>query len=66
MDIMVDQASTDWTCAEMLCKLVLPIRSALQAYKDRAAATGQSFEHVIMLQAAVQGWCAKLTSLPSL
>ena len=66
MDIMVDLASADWTCAEKLCKLVPPIRSALQAYKDRAVAIGQSYEHIIMLQAAVQCWCAKLTSLSSL
>ena len=36
--------------------LVPPITAALQAYKIRAARTGQSLEHVVMLEAAVQGW----------
>jgi len=33
-----------------------PLNDALQAYKDRSEATGQSVEHTVMLQAAVQGW----------
>ena len=66
IDIMIDHVSADWTCAETLRKLVPPIRAALQAYKDRAVANGHSFEYVIMLRAAAQGWCAKLTRLSSL
>lgn len=66
IDTMIDHVSADWSCAETLRKLVPPIESALQAYKDRAVADGHSFEHVIMLQAAAQGWCANFKSLSSL
>ena len=58
MDVLASNVHADWTHGKVLRKLVRPIKSALQAYKDRAVATGQSYKHVVMLQAAVQGWCA--------
>ena len=58
MDVLASNAHADWTHGNVLRKLVEPIESALQAYKDRAVATGQSYKHVVMLQATVQGWCA--------
>ena len=42
--------------------LVATFTAALQAYRVRAAASGQSFEHMVLLEAAVQGWF--VTALP--
>ena len=55
MDVLVSNAQADWTSVTTLRKLEPPLTSALQAYQDRALASEQSFEHVVRLQAAVQG-----------
>ena len=39
-----------------LITLTSTFASALHAYKVRAGRCGQSFEHMVLLEAAVQGW----------
>ena len=46
----------DLTSVEALLKMLPPLESALQAYRDRAMTTNKSLEHVVLVQAAVQGW----------
>ncbi len=36
--------------------LVSCFKTALQAYQVRAAECGQTYEHMVLLEAAVQGW----------
>ena len=43
-------------CARGLAWLVGPMEKVLQEYKTRAWASGQTFGHVIRLEAAVLGW----------
>ena len=62
MDVLASNAHADWTHGNVLRKLVPPIAAALQAYKARAVATGRSYKHIVMLQAAVQGWCVTCLS----
>ena len=54
---MVENANADFSQAHVLIKLVPPITAALQAFQTRAAQCGQSFAHIVWLEAAVQGWC---------
>ncbi|CAL5223110.1 g5572 [Coccomyxa viridis] len=42
--------------ANYLIRLVPSFEAAIRAYQERAAERGQSFEHVVLLEAAVQGW----------
>ena len=46
----------DCMCARGLAQLTGPMEKALQDYKACAVAAGQTFEHVIRLEAAVLGW----------
>ena len=41
---------------DALLNMASSFAAALQAYKIRATACGQSFEHMVLLEAAVQGW----------
>ena len=43
-------------CARGLAQLLGPTEKVLQEYKARAVASGQTFERVIRLEAAVLGW----------
>ena len=56
MHKLVENADADLSRAEVLINLVPPIRGALEDYHFRAVHSRQSFAHVIMLEAAVQGW----------
>ena len=42
--------------AHVLIRLVPSFVAALQAYQVRAAQCGHSFAHMVLLEAAVQGW----------
>lgn len=42
--------------ARALFRLVPVFEAALQAYQIRAAQCGQSFKHMVLLEAAVLGW----------
>ena len=46
----------DCICARGLVRLLGPTEKVLQVYKARAVASGQTFERVIRLEAAVLGW----------
>ncbi len=56
LDAMLQIPKRDCMCAKGLAKLSGPTKSALQEYKARAVASGQTFERVIRLEAAVLGW----------
>ncbi|CAL5223079.1 g5538 [Coccomyxa viridis] len=56
LDVLVENTGADFSRANVLIKLVPSITAALQAYQARAAQCGQSFEHMVWLEAAVQGW----------
>ena len=47
----------------VLVELVPFFTAALQSYQIRAGQCGQSFKHMVLFEATVQGWCA--LSLPS-
>ena len=40
----------------VLLQMVTSFAAALQEYQIRATSSGQSFEHMVLLEAAVQGW----------
>ena len=48
--------------SHVLDELVPSFTAALQSYQIRAGQRGQSFKHMVLLEAAVQGWC--VPSLP--
>ena len=52
--------------ANVLIRLVPSFKAALQAYQMRAAQSGQSFERMVLLEAAVQGWYAPIFLVLSL
>ncbi|CAL5223081.1 g5540 [Coccomyxa viridis] len=56
LDALVENADADFLQADGLGRLVPSITAALLAYKTRAAQCGQTFEHMVRLEAAVQGW----------
>ena len=56
MHKLVENADADLSRAEVLIDLVPPIRGALEDYHFRAVHNRQSFAHIIMLGAAVEGW----------
>ena len=56
MHKLVENADADLSRAEVLINLVPAISGALQDYYFRAVHSRQSFAHVVMLEAAVQGW----------
>ena len=56
LDVLLENPDADFRQAEAYLGMAQPLEDALQAYKERSEATGQSVEHTVMLQAAVQGW----------
>jgi len=56
LDALLENPDADFRKAEAYLRMEQPLDDALQAYKDRSEATGQSVEHTVMLQAGVQGW----------
>ena len=56
LDAMLRIPKRDCMCARGLAHLVGPMGKVLQDYKARAVASGQTFERVIRLEAAVLGW----------
>ena len=56
LDAMLQIPKRDCMCARGLAKLLAPMEKVLQEYKARAVASGQTFERVIRLEAAVLGW----------
>ena len=56
LDGLLEHEGNDLTSLDALLRMVAPLESALQAYRDRAVAAKKSHAHVVMLEAAVQGW----------
>ena len=56
LDAMLQMPKRDLICAKGLAQLVGPMEKVLQDYKARAVASGQTFERVVRLEAAVLGW----------
>ena len=56
LDAMLQVPKRDCMCSRGLAQLVGPTEEVLQDYKACAVASGDTFEHVIRLQAAVLGW----------
>ena len=55
MDAVADPYS-DLVPTSDIVRWVPSFTAALQAYQIRAAQCGQSFEHMVRLEAAVRGW----------
>ena len=53
---MLQIPKRDCMCARGLAQLWGPTEKVLQDYKAHAVASGQTFERVIRLEAAVLGW----------
>ena len=56
IDALAEDPDTDISQAVVLRKLEPSITAALKAYHTRATQCGRSFEHVVLLEAAAQGW----------
>ena len=56
LDGLLEHEGKDLTSADALLKMVPPLESALQSYRDRAAAAKKSPAQMVHLEAAVQGW----------
>ena len=56
LDALLQVPKRDCISAKGLAQLVGPMKKVLQDYKARAVASGQPFERVIRLEAAVLGW----------
>ncbi len=56
MDALLEHHSEDLTSVDDLLKMVAPLERALESYRNRAVAAKRSPEHMVMLEAAVQGW----------
>ena len=56
LDAMLQIPKRDCMHTQGLAQLSGPIEEVLQDYKARAVASGQTFERVIRLEAAVLGW----------
>ena len=56
LDAMLQIPKRDCMCARGLAQLWGPMETVLQEYKACAVASGQTFERVIRLEAAVLGW----------
>ncbi len=56
MDYFGDADLQPGNC-KYIAKQVSIFKTDLQACQARATASGQSFEHMVLLEAAVQGWC---------
>ena len=56
LDILMEVGNLTLIRIGVLLQLVPCITAALQAYQTRAAQCGQSFTHMVLLEAAVQGW----------
>ena len=56
LDALLQISKRDCMCARGLAQLWGPMEKVLQDYKARAVASGQTFEHVNRLEAAVLGW----------
>ena len=67
LDELVEIPEDAFLHTHVLIKLVPAVTAALQAYQARATQCGQPFEHMVRLEAAVQGWCVPaLLLIPSL
>ena len=53
---MMTEATSYVSRGHILQRIVPAVTAALQAYQMRAAQSGQSFMHMVLLEAAVQGW----------
>lgn len=58
LDALLENPQADFTRPQDVAMLAAPTEKALLGYVARAALSGQSFEHTVRLEAAVQGWCA--------
>ena len=54
---MLEHEGNDLTSVDALLKMVPPLENALDSYRDRAVAAKKSPAQMVMLEAAVQGWC---------
>ena len=53
---LLEHEGEDFASVDALLGMVPPLESALQSYRDRAAAANRTPADVVMLEAAVQGW----------
>lgn len=56
LDGLLEHEGEDLTSVDALLKMVPRLESALDAYRNLAAAAKTSPAHMVMLEAAVQGW----------
>ena len=56
LDSLLEHGSEDPIGVEALLRMVPPLQSALDFYRDQATITKRSLAQVVMLEAAVQGW----------
>ena len=56
LESMLQIPKRNCMCARGLVRLLGPTEKVLQEYKARAVASGQTFERVVRLEAAVLGW----------
>ena len=56
LDGLLEHEGEDLTSVDALLKMVPPLESALQSYRDRAVAFQKSPEQVVMLETAAHGW----------
>ena len=56
LDGLLEHGGEDLTSVEALLKMVPPLVSAMDSYRDQAMAARQSPAHIVMLEAAVQYW----------
>lgn len=56
LEVMAEWGNPKADQSRVLKRLMTRFTTALQTYQTRAAQAGQSFEHMVLLEAAVQGW----------
>ena len=56
LDVMAQHGDKKSLDDDLMRDLTSAFRSILQAYKARATSCGQSYKHMVLLEAAVQGW----------
>ena len=66
LDVLMEVGSLTFIRLGVLLQLLPCLTAALQAYQTRATQSGQSFAHMVLLEAAVQGWYAPALLLSTL
>ena len=56
LDGLLEHGGEDLTSVDALLKMVTPLETALDSYRERAKAAKRLPTQIMMLEAAVQGW----------